>query len=317
MLVAGALSAQARPTPRQLTTETDFVKEPGGVVLARLARGATLASGEVRDAWQQVTVEGWVPGTALRTDTRDGFDVSVSRSAGVAVRAGAGTGATLGTARAGALFDRLETRGEWVRVRRTAWVARNLLAAPTAPASAANTPAAPPQTTGATFDSAGQVTVPGGTTLAGQPGGSEVGAIESPLRAEVVDRRDGWAKVRIEAWVREGSLGGAPPPGGISAEEIRTDPERYLGQTVEWTLQVLAVQQADELRPELPLGQPYVLARGPLPETGFVYLVVQAGEVANFRALEPLAEIRVRATVRAGRTRFLPTPVLDFVRRLD
>ncbi len=90
-----------------------------------------------------------------------------------------------------------------------------------------------------------------------------------------------------------------------------------MGQPVEWTLQVLAVQQADELRPELPPGQPYVLARGPLPETGFVYLVVRTDEVARFRNLEPLAKIRVRATVRSGRTRFLPTPVLNFVRLLD
>jgi hypothetical protein len=48
-----------------------------------------------------------------------------------------------------------------------------------------------------------------------------------------------------------------------------------------------------------------------------VYLAVPASQAAAFRAMEPLAEIRVRATIRAGRSRFLPTPVLDFVRRLD
>jgi hypothetical protein len=80
---------------------------------------------------------------------------------------------------------------------------------------------------------------------------------------------------------------------------------------------VLAVREADDLRPELPKGQPYVLARGPLPETGFVYLAVPAAEAATFRRMEPLAEVRVRATIRAGRSRFLPTPVLTFVRRLD
>ena len=96
-------------------------------------------------------------------------------------------------------------------------------------------------------------------------------------------------------------------PGVGKSTLFRDDPERYVGQTVEWSLQVLAVQQADELRPELPLGQPYVLARGPLPETGFVYLLVSEKEVATWRALEPLAEVRVRATVRAGRTRYLLT----------
>ena len=77
------------------------------------------------------------------------------------------------------------------------------------------------------------------------------------------------------------------------------------------------IQKADELRPELPPGQPYVLARGPIPETGFVYLIVSAKEAEQFRAMEPLAKLRIRATIRAGRSRFLPTPVLTFVRRLD
>ena len=55
----------------------------------------------------------------------------------------------------------------------------------------------------------------------------------------------------------------------------------------------------------------------PDTETGFVYLAVPAAEAAAFRAMEPLSEVRVRATIRAGRSRFLPTPVLDLVRRLD
>jgi hypothetical protein len=60
-----------------------------------------------------------------------------------------------------------------------------------------------------------------------------------------------------------------------------------------------------------------VLARGPLPETGFVYLLVVPDEAERFKAMAPLAHVQVRATIRAGRTRFLPTPVLTLVRRLD
>jgi hypothetical protein len=309
----------AQAAPHTVRVETDLVKEPGGVVLVRLAKGAAIVPGPVRGTWQEVTLEGWIPLSALRNDSRDGFDVAINLSAGAPIRAAPG-GAVRGTARAGALFDRVETRNQWVHVRRKAWVARSAVEAPAA--AAATTPAAgqPPAAAtppAAASDSSGWVTVPGGTTLAGQPGGGQVGALESSLRGEVVERRDGWSKVRLEAWVRDGTLGVGPPPDQITAEEIRTNPERYIGQTVEWTIQVLAVQKADELRPELPLGQPYVLARGPLPETGFVYLLVQAAEAERFRGLEPLAEVRVRATVRSGRTRFLPTPVLTFVRRLD
>jgi hypothetical protein len=117
--------------------------------------------------------------------------------------------------------------------------------------------------------------------------------------------------------VRDGSIGEAPPPGSITAADIRSQPDRYVGQTVEWTLQVISVQKADELRPELPTGQSYVLARGPLPESGFVYMVIPAEEEAMFRGLQPLTKLRVRATVRAGRSKYLQVPVLTFVRRLD
>ncbi len=310
----------AQAAPHTVSVETDLVKEPGGVVLVRLAKGAAITPGAVRGTWQEATLDGWIPLSALRNDSRDGFDVAVNLSAGVPIRAAAPNGAVRGTARAGALFDRVATQNQWVHVRRKAWVARSAVQAaasgPTAQQTPAQPPAAAPTPTG-TADSSAWVTVPGGTTLAAQPSGGQVGALESSLRGEVVERRDGWSKVRMEFWVRDGNLGVGPPPDQITAEEIRTNPERYIGQTVEWTIQVLAVQKADELRPEIPLGQPYVLARGPLPETGFVYLLVQAEEAERFRGLEPLAEVRVRATVRSGRTRFLPTPVLTFVRRLD
>ncbi|MDX2206575.1 MAG: hypothetical protein SFU57_02920 [Gemmatimonadales bacterium] len=317
--LVGALPAQRPASVGRVTAAADFVKEPGGVVLARLASGTRLAMGTIRGSSQEVTLDGWIPASALRADRRDGFDLAVNLAAGAPIRAGADSGATLGSARVGALFTKVGERKGWVHVRRTGWVARNLLAAANTATTPTRAPTAKPDSAARSgaVDSLGWATIPGGTSLAAQPGGPPVGSLESPLRGEVIEQRGGWAKVRLEAWVRSGALGSAPPPDRITAEEVRSQPERFIGQTVEWTLQVLAVQKADELRPELPLGQPYVLTRGPLPETGFVYLVVEGAEVERFRALEPLAEVRVRATVRAGKTRFLPTPVLDFLRRLD
>jgi hypothetical protein len=156
----------------------------------------------------------------------------------------------------------------------------------------------------------------GGSEFSADRDGPPIGRVEASRAVEVVERSGGWSKVRLEVWVPDAAIGAAPTA-GISGAELRADPERYVGQSVEWRLQVLAVREADDLRPELPKGQPYVLARGPLPETGFVYLAVPASEAAAFRAMDPLSEVRVRATIRAGRSRFLPTPVLDFVRRLD
>src|SRR5690606_31598383 len=209
-----------------------------------------------------------------------------------------------------ALFDKIGTRGDWTEVRRTGWIITSA-GIPSTQTIDRNAPQQAP------LDTTAELSIPGGTSLAAEAGGSPIAELEVSRRAELVRRQDGWSLVRIEAWVRDGALSNAPPTDRITAQQIRDDPERYKGETVEWSLQVLAVQSADELRPELPPGQPYVLTRGPLPEAGFVYLVVTAQQAAEFRSMEPLAEVRIRGTVRAGRTRFLPTPVIDLVRRLD
>jgi hypothetical protein len=80
-----------------------------------------------------------------------------------------------------------------------------------------------------------------------------------------------------------------------------------------WRLEFIAVQKSDDLRPDIPSGATYVLARGPLPERGFVYVVVSDTKLASVRALTPLAMIQVIVRVRNGRSRYLGNPVVDLV----
>ena len=312
-------SLAGQSSHRVLSADVEFVKEPGGVALARLRRGTPVMAGARKGSWQEVTVEGWAIGSALRDDKRDGFDLAVNLGVGTPIRAVIGGGATLGLARAGALFDRIEVKSGWVHIRRTGWVPRSALEAARPVVAAAPPPAVTPTKPVAVTPStppAATVTVIAGTAFSAQPNGTPVGTLETPLRGDVVERRGGWIRLRFEGWVRDAATG-VTSPNGISAADIRAEPDKFVGQTVDWVLQVIGVQKADELRPELPLGQPYVLARGPLPETGFVYLLVVPDEAERFKAMAPLARVQVRATIRAGRTRFLPTPVLTLVRRLD
>lgn len=296
-----------------LTIDADLLKEPAGIQLLHIGKGTPVAVGPARSGGFAATIEGWIPENALHDDKRDGFDISVSLPAGTTLRDKAG-GRPLASARLGALFDRVEVKGGWVHVKRTGWIAASAFAAPVVapvappPAAAARTP---PVTTAAL------TTVAAGTALSAAPGGSVVATLEAPLHATVLERKSGWTHVQVDAWVRDAAIGSAPEPAGITAAEIRAAPDKYVGQTVEWTLQLLGIQKADELRPELPAGQPYLLARGPLPETSFVYVSVTNEEADVFRKLEPLAKVKIRATIRAGRSRFLPTPVLNFIRRLD
>jgi hypothetical protein len=99
----------------------------------------------------------------------------------------------------------------------------------------------------------------------------------------------------------------------VSAAEVRAAPDRFVGQTLDWKVQLIAVQNADELRTEMPAGQPYLLTRGPLPEPGFVYVIIPSDSVAKFRALPPLSELTLRLRLRAAKTRYLTTPVAEYV----
>jgi hypothetical protein len=122
-------------------------------------------------------------------------------------------------------------------------------------------------------------------------------------------------KVAVEGWIPADAI--APSDSGamvgVTAAEVRAEPNRFLGQTVEWRLQLIAVKEADELRTEMPPGAPYLLTRGPLPEPGFVYVIVPPDRTAEFQALPPLQELVVRVTIRAPRTKFLTTPVAELV----
>jgi hypothetical protein len=154
-----------------------------------------------------------------------------------------------------------------------------------------------------------------GAALQAAPDGPAIATLVSPGEVSVVGTDRQWARVRLEGWVPLREIAGrvATRP-AITGAMLRDNPERYVGQTVQWRLQFLARQQADELRPEIPLGQPYLLARGPLPESGFVYLMVSKAQDTELRGLKPLDEIAVTATVRAARTRYLATPVVELVR---
>jgi hypothetical protein len=166
-------------------------------------------------------------------------------------------------------------------------------------------------------DSVRRAALRSGATLQRTPDGEAVATLASPSLVVLGARDREWIKVSLEGWVRQADLQGnvAPLP-AITAAMLREQPDRYVGQSVDWRLQFLARQQADELRPEMPLGHQYLLTRGPLPETGFVYLLVTRAQADQLQGLKPLDEIAATVTVRAARTRYLATPVVELVRVL-
>lgn len=311
-----------------------------------LPAGTSVEPRRTRGSWHEVVVEGWIFNRSTEKTRREGFDLVVTAPTGENIRS-TPNGEVVGRVRTGTLLRNEEVRGAWTRVRRAGWVPRGAVksAAPraatrsAAPPAARPEPAAPvepdltePVESGALPAQAAAPTAPDrvtADTVRGQvaretgifaaPEGSQYGTLQMGAPARVVGRSGNWARVQLEGWVRESDLtpGSDVSLGAVTAAEVRADPPRYVGRTVDWRVELIAVQTADELRIEIPKGRPYLLTRGPLPEPGFVYVTVTEAQAIEFRSLQALQELTLRVTIKAPRTRFLATPVVELVSRVS
>lgn len=327
MLLAALLAAPLAAQARRELGATTIHREPKGLLLARTVAASPVVVRDARTGWSQFRLEGWVSSSLLKADKRNGFDVAVTAE-NVRLREEP-SGREIAQLEEGMLLDRLEEKGNWTRVRRTVWADSDALRAASRESRVASresnpeagrdsvqayvAPQAPPVVaSGATEATNERIELLRPAPLLSQPEGVQLAALNSGMTGRVVSRSGDWVRVQVEGWVREEDLKSASGAlVGVTAAEIRANPERYVGQTLEWRLQYISAAVADELRPEMPPGQPYLLARGPLPETGFVYLMLSREDATRIQALPALTELTVRARVRAARSRFLATPVLQ------
>ena len=343
-LLSGALLvpiiASAQTTIR---ANTPLHASPDGVLLATVHGGAKVDRGPAKGGWTRVTLEGYVYKTGIG-GKRDTFDISAS-SDGILLRASASPkGTQLASLKEGMGLVQVGRRGEWLKVRRTAWVKSASLSGKSAP-TVASAPTRAPDSPDSTRPSSG-TGVPGdeatsaahgdvaGSTdstarassapamAAGRraelrlaPGGRAVAALDSNANVSVIARERGWALVRLEGWVPDSSL--VPVDGtvltAISAAGLRAEPDRYRGQTVRWEVQKIALQAADPLRRDLAPDEPYILARGPGEERSLLYLALPRALVEQARRIEPLTRITVTARVRTGRSEPSGVPLLEVI----
>jgi len=304
-----------------------FYQDVAGRRIARLARGAVLSGGATRNDWIQVTLQGWIFSTSVGPSDRPEFDLLVTKTPNENLR-GAPAGPLVAELAQGFGLKRAppDSSGRWVHVARDGWVQRSALApladvvstrtADTSQVSDSQpvrTPGPSPQAP-APIDSTRAQPVRM-TTLFRAPDGPEAGTVATDTPLRVLSRNGEWTRVQFEGWVKGGDLQAAPAgvQVGVTAAELRAEPQRYVGQVLRWNLEFIAIQKADDLRPDIPSGASYVLARGPLPERGFVYIVVPDARLPVFRALTPLATMTITARVRNSRSRYLGNPIVDLI----
>jgi hypothetical protein len=322
-----AADAQARTRYRVNADNAWFYQDVAGRRVARLAPGAIVTtSGATRNDWMQVTLDGWIFSTSVGRSDRPDFDLLVTRSPNENLRA-APAGPLVAELAQGFGLKRVpgDSGGRWVHVTRDGWVQRTALtpiadvvATRTVDSSDADTPQGgltPALRAGDSTVDSTRAQPMRMTTLYRAPDGPEAGTLAAEIPLRVLSRNGEWTRVQLEGWVKGGELQAAPAGVlvGVTAAELRAEPQRYAGQVVRWRLEFIAIQKADDLRPDIPSGSSYVLARGPLPERGFVYVIVPDIKLPAFRALTPLVTMQITARVRNGRSRYLGNPVVELI----
>ena len=276
--------------------------------------------GAAQNDWVPVTLDGWIFKGSLGPTSVSGFDLAVTKAPSENLRA-APAGDVVAHLVIGFALDKVGEQDRWVHVRRQGWMRRAALqpvAAAPAPRSGGSPPPRPTSTrsdTGTAVVDPARVQAARSTTVYRAPDGAADGTLASGAPLTILGRTGEWTRVQLEGWVKSADLQSAPAGVliGVSAAELRAEPDRYVGQTLRWTLQIIALRTADDLRPDIPDGAMYLLARGPVPERSFVYVIVPEANRAAVDALPPLATVQVTARVRTGRSRFVGNPVVDLV----
>ena len=317
-LAVAALLLGAHPSPARTqqaaTIRRDneaFLAEPGGARLGRLAQGAPFPGGSARAGFTALTLDGWVWKESLHAEARDGHTLRVTKAGEENLR-NAPNGAVVGRLVSGARLDEVERRGGWVRVRRSGWVATAGLrvVGPSGPAPAAA------ETTATAHDVDPHLAVARTRIeLHRAPNAPPAGSLEADMPVRITARAGEWVRVETQAWVRERDLrpAGNAALNNVTAVELRANPERFKGRLIRWTIQFIALQTADDLRPDFAAGERYILARGPAPEYAFAYVVVSAEQAAQVARIAPLASVTIVARVRSGRSAYLANPILELV----
>jgi hypothetical protein len=280
-------------------------------VLARVFAGAELPGAGGSADWTRVTLEGWIWSASVRPANQGVLNLRVMADGGENLR-DTPNGTIVARISEGTYLDEVRREGSWIRVQRDGYMWSASLERVRSQSANVDEQQPGASDTLATLDRA---MLAHQAPLLNVPRGNETATLQSETAVRVLTRSGDWVRVQTEGWVRESDLRPAADGvlEGVTGAEVRGRPGDYEGRLLQWTLQYLATQQADELRSEIPQGQTYILARGPLPEAGFVYVVLSQEQLSEVERLSPLTQVVVIGRVRVARSRYLGNPILDLI----
>ena len=305
-----------------VTAPSDVHAAPGGTVIATVPAGTEVRVRQRQGAVSRITLEGFIHRDLLG-GRRDSFAVSVRAPSGARLRASPGERArSLAMLRDGMGLTRVSRAGDWVRVRRTVWIASSRLARTAEPpvreqAAGSVETRQEPTVLRAPDPPAGNALTPTrAASIRLAPEGDSIGDVRTGATLVPLAREREWVRVRVEGWVRENELRSVDSmiQTRLSAADLRADPEGTRGVMVRWNVQVLSpIQRADPLRRELAENEPYLIARGPDNESALLYLAIPPSLLDAVSSITPLTGVVITARVRTGRSAPVGVPILDLV----
>ncbi len=297
-----------------LTKEENFRAEQNGTLLGQLRAGMSLEVLEATDDWLQFDFDGWIWTRSLQAVNRGAFDLVVSVEGGENIRGGPG-GEILGHVEQGTLLETVERVAGWARVRRRAWVWRSSVAL---------------FGTDPSGDSAGRsgLTTPSSSVGVGEwaqgfsanapvlstPDGDTLATLASSTNLQVLAREGNWTRVRLEGWIwlPEGADEGAGVSDATLASVVAA-PDDYRGEVVQWDLQFISLERAEEIRTDFYETEPFLLTRMGDGDQSFVYVAIPPERLGEAQRLDPLERIRVLGRVRTGSARLTGSPILELL----
>jgi hypothetical protein len=326
--LAGALAAPGPPLRGQSALElrvsvdrAELRWSSTGRRLGWLERGVTLERLGGRAGWARVGVRGWMWSSSLERAGNAFRVVPESEN----MRAGPG-GRVLGQLVEGVGVRRVGEEGRWLEVELVGWLPESSVSQTAAPeptrvpADTARAPAASPApdrpAESEVVSASAMGTLSRGVEMRNAPQSGLIAALPAETPVHVLESRGGWTHVRVDGWVpssavRAGALGDVGPD-VVAAAPAGT----FIGRTVRWTLEHVALQQADPWRPDFEAGEWYDLARVPGAEGRYVYLVLPERLVEEFRGMSPFRTVRVEGRVRTGQSALTGTPIVEVTRLL-